>query len=341
MKTNSKCKGCKIYNKLINSNINYKKNYWIFLTIPLALILVSLIVFAFVSFNFTFNITGGKVISIDYGTTMSDDKYVENEKIVNKILADAGVKKYTIERVGVSGNYSSIVKIITTRIITVEDATIEKVADQISDEFEEGNPGFELINTTSQAFAGDDVMTYFIIAFAVLLVLSFGYIWFRYGIIASFATVMALIFGVAITCAFAIISRIPTDEYFIVILIGVATLITYFLVYKLNILQQNELNEENKSETNNSLMNMTRKQTMKSNMLVYTSFLLIIAVLMVFGANSIRFIVLHLFFSLIACAYVTSFVFPAIWTLLYNRKNNKILIDKLKKIEASKDNQKK
>ena len=317
-----------IVGKTKNVNINYKKNYWIFFTAPLVLILAGIIVFACCSFNFTFSFSGGKILSIDYAVTMTDAEYAAHESKVNEIIQDAGITKYTVEKLGEDGDYTTMVKIVTTSHIQVSESTIDGIIDQITDEYGADSLGFEITSTTSQPFAGNRVITSFIIVFVVMLAAYVVYIGFRYNFASAFASIIGLLFAITMTCAFTIITRIPTDEYFIAILLGISVYMVFLSIFKFGRAEEHLIYDENKNLSNSDLMNIVRRDTFKLNSILNLTLFAAIIIFLIFGANQIRFIMLQLLVGLVSCVYVNEVILASTWVQIYNRQKDRRLREK-------------
>ncbi len=338
MKTNNKkqCLCKKGLDKVINTDINYNKNYWIFFTAPLVLILAAIIVFACCSFNFTFSFSGGKILSIDYAVTMTDEEYAAHECKVDSILKEAGIEKYTVEKLGETGDYTTMVKIVTSRNIKVSESTINNVINQITAEYGADSLGFEITSTTSQPFAGNKVITSFIIVLVVMLVVYLGYIWIRYNIASAVSSIIGLLFAITMTCAFTIICRIPTNEYFIAVLLAVSVYVIFKSIFKFAKTEEHLVYDGNKNLSNAELMNIVRKETFSINTITDLCLFVVIGILLISGANEVRFIMLQLLAGLVSCVYVNITILTSTWVKIYNRKKDKRLLDK-KKAETDKE----
>lgn len=317
-------------NKIVDKDINYNKNYWIFFTAPLVLILAAIITFACCSFNFTFSFTGGKLITIDYSLTLTDEEYAQREEIVHNFIDELGIKNYTIERVGQEGAYNTVIKVITTNQKKLSNETIQNLKTKVTEAFGEDSPGFEFSTATSQPFAGNKVIIGFVVSLLVAMVLAFFYIWFRNNIASAVSAVIGMVFTSAMTCAFAIITRTPTDEYFIAVLLGVMIYTIIKATFKFATTEKELIYNDNKSISNSDLMNFVRKETFGVNSLMDLCLFLVLVVLMACGPNQIRFIALHLLFGLISCVYVNVAIFASAWVRIYNRRKDKRLLEKQK-----------
>jgi len=318
------------FGKTKSTNINYAKNYWIFFTAPLVLVLAGIIVFACCSFNFTFSFSGGKILSIDYAVTMTNAEYTEHENKVDQIIQNSGITNYVVEKLGEDGDYTTMVKIVTTKHIQVSETTINNIIDQITDEYGADSLGFEITSMTSQPFAGNRVISSFVIVFIIMLAAYVLYIGFRYNFASAFASTIGLLFAITMTCAFTIITRIPTDEYFIAALLGISIYMIFLSIFKFGRAEEHLIYDENKNLSNSELMNLVRRDTFKLNFIINLTLLSTIIIFLIFGANQIRFIMLQLLVGLISCVYVNEVILPSTWGQIYNRQKDRRLREKQK-----------
>ena len=257
------------------------------LIVFLSLIIVGAVIFGIFKFNYGADIKGYTEIAIEL------DEYSKDDKVTKEIQADIKEilegKGYTFAKNCRIAEDSSGFKMLVFAIDTDGKDMSEKITSNVKSDIESY---FETSEYSTEFSFENDVKIYkagaeysfnlvgkIAIAFAIIALATTIYFIIRFGWASGFATLINLILDMALALSLIAMTRVRVDGLgFVVILITIlasimSSLITYFVLKR-------ELKRKTIEEI--SVLDRTRESNLESGKAVFSSFVALIAAMLIF-----------------------------------------------------------
>lgn len=330
------------FDALMQKDFNLVKNWKYYFAAPLVIILAAIIVFACIGFNLGIDFTGGTIVEVKFGTSISDTQYNQYKTWIEDSVKDNGITNYSLQREGSQEDASIAIKFQDIKGYSEEDMA-EVISALKADITEAINPDDSIANFEVEdsqrigASASGSLIKNALLAITVATLLMLVYIAIRFEFASGIAAIVALLHDVLIMCAMVIICRIQINSSFIAALI---TIIGYSINNTIVIfdrIRENLRKEEYKKHTNAQLLDVSVKQTLTRTINTSITTMVSILLLAVIGVSSIREFLIPILIGLIAGTYSSIFVSGTIWSFIYNRSKDKRL---QKRVEEEKNKSK-
>lgn len=333
-KSNNKTSFKAKYNAFLQKDFNIVKNWKYYLTAPLVIVLVAVIIFACIGFNLGIDFTGGTILKVNFGTDISTSEYNTYKSDIETILKDNGISKYSMQKEGSTEDAAISIKFQDINGKSEDDMSeiITEVKADIEAKLNPNNANAHFEVEDSQrigASASSNLLTNALLAVSIATVLMLIYIAIRFEFASGVAAIVALLHDVLIMCAMVIICRIQINSSFIAALI---TIIGYSInntIVVFDRIRENLRNPEYSKTTNAQMVDISVRQTLTRT--IYTSLTTIMSVflLAIIGVDSIREFLFPIIIGLFAGTYSSIFVSGTIWSFIYKRSKDKRLQKRL------------
>lgn len=284
--------------KIFNVMKYYKANF----IVSGAIILLGLIMLVVNGFNLGIDFSGGTMMQIDLGKTVS-------VKEVTELISEFDLEPEIVH----SGAEQTEIIIKTNKSLDNEtranifskfqekyslDAAALKGAEQFGP-----NMGKEIRNKAIYAI---------LIASAVMLV----YIWIRFEAVFGVAAVMALLHDILILTSIYVIFRWPINSAYIAAILTITGYSINDTIVVFDRIRENIKREKNKDHF--EIANNAVKQTITRTINTGMATLFVIACLYVMGSQSIKDLALPLFLGILIGTYSSIFIASPVWALTRN-----------------------
>lgn len=323
-----------------NKTMKITEKFFITLAISLLIIVAGVVMTCVKGINFGIEFTGGIKVSIDvdayapsnfdYDAFKGDVKsWLEGDRNGDG-KADDGVKQYEVEDVSLSG--TNYVFTLGTKMVQdgkkVEIADLKTENDEIRTELGEYvNEYFTskysvdgVSDIVKPNFVGNEstkwIIQSAIIAISVAIVVILIYVAIRFTLISGIAAILALVHNVAIMFACTALFRVHVNSTFIAAIITIigysinSTIVVFDKVRELEKLPS-YVNVSDKEIANEAIGN-----TLRRTILTTVTTLVMIALLAVFGTQSIKEFAYPIIFGLVSGAYSSILLAAPIWVYL-------------------------
>lgn len=319
-------------------NYDFVKKFWIWLSIPLAIILIGALIGLIFGVNIGMDFTGGTSIEINLAGNYADDDatYVAFENDV-KALLDSHDINATIRR-GES-NKDTIVYIQYKKVVDDMTTLNETLETELRTEYKEYFTGDEATNikfTEKSTPSASETLARAVIAIAVASIVMLIYICIRFDWKSGLAAVVTLVLNALIMIALTIICRIEINMTFVA---AVITIIAYSINATIVIFDRIRENKKKAMHADGKtylkdIANTSIRESFTRT--VYTTFTTFvpIMVLAIIAVSTIRAFALPIIFGLIAGIFSSIFIAPALWILFSGDKLNVVKVEKEKKAKA-------
>ena len=322
-----------------NSKFSYIKNFIYFLIAPLVLILIGIIIFSIVGFNYGTDFVGGKTFKV----YVNNDAIIQTQNVANydisdseeynqvclkieSVLSEYDVSVLTYRKTSITINEYNIFagQAIEVVVSNFDDESDNKVHEALVNEF--NYTGFEdsitQIEKTQPTFSFD----WFIALLSSLvfaLIIAIIYLSLRFNISAIVVTILQVCFDLFLTLALIAICRVTVDLSIGVVMLTtliVSLLNIFFYYYKtkenFKVGKYEKLNHKNMADI--TINDLTYKKV-----LIYLMLILIICVFIISSVNSVRMLSLGILMVLFSTFYNSQFILPTLWATCYKQKHNK------------------
>ncbi len=259
--------------------------------------------------------SNGKYV-LRYGTVLIDSVVNDLKEKINTIATSEGV---TISDVAVSANNTDL------EITTAENASLKDIfVSQLS--IDDKYSGQVVQGDTIGATVSKELLINAILAVSVAIVLMLVYIAFRFEVSSGLSAICALFHDIIVMfCAMAIF-RIEINSTFIAALITILGYSINNTIIVFDRIRENAKSLFNKNSTATFIANTSVRETLIRSINTTITTLITIGAVAIIGVPDIRIFALPIIIGLLAGAYSSIFISPAIWAMWKDRKkkNNKI-----------------
>ena len=313
-----------------NSKHSFVKGSKIYSIIIGSILLVGLIVLCVLGFNLGIDFTGGTILQIEVGATISSDSTYNNYKnAIEEVLTENNLKLGSCQRQGESSNLSIVIRFQDPKGLTEEEINsttgiIETVKTKLVERLNQINEDVEVEITSSErisATASGSLVLNACLAILAAIICMLIYIAIRFEFFTGLCTFVALLHDILVMCALCAICRIQINSAFIAALITIIgysinnTIVVFDRVRELW-----KVNIGSNALTFTDIVDKGIKQTFTRTL--YTSLTTLFAVIMlaILGAGSIQEFVIPIIFGLVAGTFSSLFIAGPMLALISNKR---------------------
>lgn len=304
------------------------------------LFLIAAILFVFVGFNSGFAFGGGYEFDVKFHTSITQEQRQEYSAIIEDALGEQEFSDYHLTQIGDSYDASILVQVKTkldsetalekleVAILDVQaeiDATGEIVYLQISDA-----QSFDASYTAAQTWLS-------VLAVGFVLAVVAAYVLIRYDWQSAVAVSAANLGNVMLYLSAVVLFRIPTSELLFLGLILTQILTSAYAIFQFAYIKEGFAKDELTKMPNKQVANIGVKQTLKTNILLAAFLTVVGAAFMGIGASASIEIGFALLFAGILSGFASVCVILWVWSLLFNREQDKRYLARLAKRENPKE----
>ncbi len=316
--------------KITNSKFDFVKNLKWFFAASCALIVAGIFVIIFAGFNLGIDFTGGTVLQIELGDTISTTEGYNNSlNTIKNILSDNKLKLSTSQKGGeaesqyISIKYQDIKGHSEEEMGEVTLAVRQAINEAFDVEnFVEVGDDFDITEGTERisATARNELLFNALVAIIVSMTLILVYIAFRFEPLSGIASILGLLHDVLITLALVAIFRIQINTAFVAAIITVIGYSINNTIVVFDRLRENSKKPSLTDKTNKELVNISLKQTLVRSINTAVTTLFAIVALCVLGVPSIREFVIAIIFGLVAGTYSSLFLVGPFWAIVNKQR---------------------
>ncbi len=326
-------KSNKLSNFFKSSNINYVKLSKIYLAVIAALLVSAIIIISIIGMNLGFDFKGGTIIEVVYDVEFDENgnmyengaPYDENltKENVDEILNEVG--GFEIASIQLAdGDFG---KVVVYKLLSNDKPTNEQLASiktKLYEKFSEYNSSSLIqknyISVYNVNETKSNIAMYASIALSVGIVLLAIGVLIRFGSSAAITSLITSIVNTLLIFAVVIICRITVNVAFIgsVLAIFALTLIANLIYF-----DKLRENQKNKDLSREEIANLSAKQSIVPNLLIFAVSLICTILLAGFGVVSIREFALPLLVGIFFVILSTTFMVPFLWKeIQFKRKKS-------------------
>ena len=324
-------------NKSLSKFLDFKK---FTLIIPAILLAVAMLIYAIWGFNRGYEYKESETYNIHFNTTVSSKNFKTYKDIICDTFSDESSNDFVVKVTRVNDDMTSACKVnVYNNTNLSEEEFVEKI-DSINVIIE--TKLNQLDETTSVRITnvkhqnGDtygNILLKGSLAVFIFMLVAFIYFLIRFELKTALSSLIIAPFTYIVMLSFMVIFRIPFTASFMlpVLFSEIIGYIMFTLLFD-NIRQSLENKENNL--TNDDLVYGSIKSNM-STLITLISALSIIFVLLTFLFNvNTLLMCLSLLFALVVAVYSAVICTGSVWSMIYNRQNDKRLKARIKILEA-------
>ena len=319
-------------------NYDFIKRFWIWLSIPLAIILIAVIVSLAFGVNIGMDFTGGTSIEINLCDNYPEDsqEYKDFYADITDILSAKGINA-TIRRA--ESERDTIVRIEYKNVLDNMAEVNDELTTELRDAYKQYFTGDEATSikfTQKTMPAVSETLARAVLAITVAAVVMLIYICIRFDWKSGLAAVVALVLNALVMISMTIICRIEINMTFIA---AVITIIAYSINATIVIFDRIRENKKKAFHAEGKvylkdIANTSIRDSFTRTIFTTITTLLPITVLSILAVVTIQEFALPIIFGLIAGIFSSIFIAPALWVLFSGDRLNVEKIDKKGKAKA-------
>ena len=300
----------------------------------LGLFLVAGVLFAFLGFNSGFAFSGGYEINVKFHTEISSEQRSDYSTMIEDVLVDHDINNYELTQIGDSSDSAILVQVKTKLDEETILETLEAVSDQVQAKIdatgeisylEISNPqGFEANYTVSQTWLS-------VLAVAIVFVAIGAYVAIRYDWASAVGVSVANLNNVLLYLSLITILRVPTSQSLFLGLLLVQILTSAYAIYQFAFIKEGFAKETLTKMSNKQVTNKAVKSLLKTNIMIAGVLFVIGVAVMGIGQGLAVELGAILLLSGILAGYASVFVTIWIWSMLFNREQDKRYLARLAK----------
>lgn len=327
----------KMYNKVLSLNFDFSSKLKHFLFVLLGLVLVATLVTALFGFKASFELGGGKMFVVSFDTEITESQMQDYKDYIENKLNDNNLKTNFVTTDGAGHTNAIVVKFINDNYKDSELATLfEELSQDIEAELNEGEQylGFNISDLYNASPSVTSSTIWFgVLALSVMLVVYLLYLFIRFDKYVLLAGFVGMMHDALMVMATLLLFRVRISE---VIFFSIALVLTYsFLLTLMTFTRVREgfVKQQFEGYTNGKIVNEVVKSGVVRNDILSTLMLIFGVALLPLGAYYGFELGVTLMIIALAVDYSAVFIVPSVWTLVYNRKNDKRLNNRLAALE--------
>ncbi len=330
-------------NLVENSKHSFIKGGKIYSIIAASILLVGIIMLCVMGFNLGIDFTGGTILQIKVGSTLSNDSVYNNYKnSIEEVLNKNNIKLSSSQRQGENGEMSIVIRFQDPDGISEEDLNstsglIEKIKDDLIEELNKINSDVKVEITNSErisATASSSLLLNACLAILVAIICMLIYIAIRFEFFTGLCTLIALAHDVLMMCALCAICRVQINSTFIAAII---TIIGYSINNTIvvfdRVREEWKINIGTNALPFQDIIDKSIKQTFTRS--IYTSLTTLLAVVMlaILGTSSVMEFVVPIIFGLVAGTLSSMFVAGPLLALISKKHKIRFRMKKITTVE--------
>lgn len=297
--------------------------------ISLCVILIAVVVVSIFNFNLGIDFTGGKIIDVKIGSELNkSENYRDVQTQIETIFNSEGFEIKSIQLESTSEDATVVVKFTYSNKInaTNELTKLENLKTKLSSELRLNNETLLPEVSEVKDFSATISSKYIILAISAVLgslALITIYLAIRFKLVSTLTILCVAIHDVLVMLSVVCLTRIEINSGFLV-----SVFLTLFLslissIVMFNKLQENKSRELYKDLSSESLANLTIMETFKRILIMMLLVLMIGAVMLIIGTNSLRIISLPLLIAVLVVFYSSIVLKLPLWSKMTKYSNNK------------------
>lgn len=297
--------------------------------ISLCVILIAVVVVSIFNFNLGIDFTGGKIIDVKIGSELNkSENYRDVQTQIETIFNSEGFEIKSIQLESTSEDATVVVKFTYSNKInaTNESTKLENLQTKLSSELRLNNETLLPEVSEVKDFSATISSKYIILAISAMLgslALITIYLAIRFKLVSTLTILCVAIHDVLLMLSVVCLTRIEINSGFLV-----SVFLTLFLslissIVMFNKLQENKSRELYKDLSSESLANLTIMETFKRILIMMLLVLMIGAVMLIIGTNSLRIISLPLIIAVLVVFYSSIVLKLPLWSKMTKYSNNK------------------
>lgn len=339
MKANKPCKLKALYTCAVNKEFHFAKHIKNALFATIGLFLVAVVVFAFVGFNSGFAFHDGYQMNISFHTEIIGEQRSEFSGFVKDALQENGFNNYELVQVGNTHDSGIIIKVKSNLSYDNAILALENVSSEVVAQIEAtGEIAYLEISdpvALQPSMASSDiwlavlavVLTF--VSIAVYVIIRYDWSSLAAFSITNMGSIMAFL-------AFTTLFRIPVSALLFIGLVALQLLNGMLSVNHFAKLKEGFDKETLTKLTNAQVANIVAKSNLLSNLVLFgVGFMVGVALLGIGLSQAIEIGAYLIIISLLATGANTA-ITVWIWSLLFNREQDKRYIARLQKKNAPK-----
>lgn len=316
----------------ITNIIKLKQNFKYYAIIPICLMLIAGIFTLCFGFNNSFELSEKNYFEIELNTTYANDDFSEIKGEISNILEDYEITNYRLTILGENINNKILVEFVSERT-SGENIVYESIKNDIKSL----NSSFEISEDLglSKTNITDYVVNLTIISF-IIIAIVFIYSWIRFELINAIASVFVLLLNKIILISVIVILRLPivlNFGYIIILSDMLSMIITYLFNDKIrtSLMIDSSKNKNNEMLLTETIISRFPKVLLLVEFIASVSIFLF--VISLFAFTSFVYSILLIIIATLVATYTSTIISNGIWCLFYNRKKDKRLKYKIKRLE--------
>jgi len=324
-------------NKSLSKFLDFKKYT---LIIPAILLAVAMLIYAIWGFNRGYEYKESETYNIHFNTTVSSKNFKNYKDVICDTFSDESKNDFVVKVTRVNNDMTSACKVNVYKSSNISDEEFVEKINSINTIIETKlNLLDESTNVRITDVKHQDADNYGNIllkgSLAVFIFMAVAFIYFliRFELKTAFSSLIIAPFTYIAMLSFMVIFRVPFTASFMlpVLFSEIIGYIMFTLLF--DNIRQSLVNKEN-NLTNDSLVYSSIKNNM-SILVTLISALSIIFVLLTFLFNvNTLLMCLSLIFALVVAVYSAVICPSTIWSMIYNKQNDKRLKARIKILEA-------
>lgn len=316
-------KSLRFFDKIEHTKFDFVKHAWKFALVSLAIFLAGIIVWIACGLNLGLDFTGGSIVKIQIGSQLDEDgAYSRYSQQIEDVFADFGISLGQMQQEDSGENAA-----ISVRFQDLDGYSAEQMSELVTGDItaaltqtlnpDGSNASFQVQESQRiGATASSNLLSSAILAILISAVLILIYIAIRFELLSGLATLVTIVHDVLIVFALVSIFRIEINSTFVAAIITVIGYSINNTIIIFDRVRENMNNEKVAANGADYVVQVSVKQTLVRSL--YTTFttLLAIALLAIIGVQSIQIFLLPIIFGLIAGAYSSIFLAPALWAIM-------------------------
>ena len=326
---------------LKEKELNFVQYFKYVLATSLFIILAATVVFAFAGFNGSYDLSGGYMVRLSYGTEITDEQQADYTQELQQIFNNDSIKHYTIYNEGEAEHAAVTVKFTTTNLTTSQQESLfEGLVDDIEANL---NPtdflGFNVENVV-EFYPSVTAETVWLAVGVIVTILAmvFVYMLIRFDLWVALSSLLGAVHDAVLVLALMVIVRLHVSSLMLAIVLFAILLSLVRSINKFAKIREDYVREVYENKTNIQVVSNSIKQNFLTDAIIFAT-LAVLAIMLLFVGAPLAFeMSASLAIIAIVGDYSNLLFTPSLWALWYNRKNDKRL---QKRLELKNSNSKK
>lgn len=318
----------------------FVKNFKYIMLLPIVIALLAIVFGAVFGFNLDYDFRNVTTFNVKFNTTVTESEYKVLEKEVFKFV-DEKYDDFRIDRIGENAQNGLIISIPDAKANDINDLKDDIKTNLLSDISDSITSNLyidttdNVINLPQNVF---DLVLYSSLIILGIMLIAFVYTWIRYNFVASITIVLSMLFNIALLTSVYLVARIPLNTYF-VLSYFVMNLLTLVTTTFINNSIKNNLNSDAYSKFSNSdRVTSAIADTLKWQIIVMVSIVVVILGIMFFGSMSLLYTALGIICGIIISVFTSLIFNTSLWSMWYKKDKDTMLRRRIEKENSKTEN---